>query len=183
MMNTETKSNHEHHLIPRKLAFIVASILQFCHEHHIQVQYYESYTTNSIYIKMDYGVLNSIRISDHHGKKHLAYRYEIGPHIRKTIIKHGRWTRKYYTTQHLHTLFRDIQTDAGIKHLRYGESYPNYMEANRKTHKKGFWKKAILIDSSEIEESLWKRASQKDTKEVSSEHVIPKHISRIETSI
>lgn len=182
-MNIETPNSSEPKPMPRKLAFLAASILQFCREHHIQVQYYESYTTNSIYIKMDYGVLNSIRISDHHGKKHLAYRYEIGPHIRKTHIKHGRWTRKYYTTQHLHTLFRDIQTDAGIKHLRYSTRYSNYMEANRRTHKKGFWKKAILIDSSEIEDSLWQRASQKDKKEVSPENAVSKYVSSLKTGI
>ena len=32
------------------------------------VQRYNAYTTNSIYLKLDYGVCNSIRISDHPGK-------------------------------------------------------------------------------------------------------------------
>ena len=37
------------------------------------VQRYDSVTTNSIYLKLDYGMCNSIRISDHKGKKHLSY--------------------------------------------------------------------------------------------------------------
>ncbi|KRG16875.1 hypothetical protein ACA29_03085 [Lederbergia galactosidilytica] len=43
----------------------------------IVVQRYDSYSTNSIYLKLDYGVSNSIRISDHKGKKHLSYRYNV----------------------------------------------------------------------------------------------------------
>ena len=43
------------------------------------VQRYGAYTTSSIYLKLDYGVCNSIRISDHPGKRYLKYRYNIGP--------------------------------------------------------------------------------------------------------
>ncbi|MBM7715323.1 hypothetical protein JOC94_002310 [Bacillus thermophilus] len=35
----------------------------------IVIQRYDSYSTNSIYLKLDYGVSNSVRISDHKGKK------------------------------------------------------------------------------------------------------------------
>lgn len=38
------------------------------------IQRYDASTTDSIYLKLDYGVGNSIRIS---GKKHLNYRYNI----------------------------------------------------------------------------------------------------------
>lgn len=31
----------------------------------------DAYSTNSIYLKFDYGIVNSLRISDHEGKKHL----------------------------------------------------------------------------------------------------------------
>lgn len=41
------------------------------------IQRYNSYSTNSVYLKLDYGVVNSIRISDHKGKKHLQYRYNL----------------------------------------------------------------------------------------------------------
>ena len=37
----------------------------------------DAYSTNSIYLKFDYGIVNSLRISDHEGKKHLSYRYNI----------------------------------------------------------------------------------------------------------
>ena len=34
---------------------------------------YDSISTNSIYLKFDYGVACSLRISDHNGYKHLDY--------------------------------------------------------------------------------------------------------------
>ena len=37
------------------------------------IQRYDASTTDSIYLKLDYGVGNSIRISNHNGKKHLKH--------------------------------------------------------------------------------------------------------------
>lgn len=38
---------------------------------------YEAFSTCSVYLKLDYGASNSIRISDHKGYDHLSYKYEI----------------------------------------------------------------------------------------------------------
>lgn len=38
---------------------------------------YNAYSTNSIYLKLDYGACCSIRISDHKGKEYLSYKYNI----------------------------------------------------------------------------------------------------------
>ena len=46
---------------------------------------YEAYSTNSVYLKLDYGASNSIRISDHKGYKHLSYKYEIN----QSFVKDG----------------------------------------------------------------------------------------------
>lgn len=43
----------------------------------IIIQKYQSKTSLSVYLKLDYGVLNSIRISDHKGEKYLNYRYNV----------------------------------------------------------------------------------------------------------
>ena len=48
------------------------------------VHRYDGFSTKSIYLKLDYGVCNSIRISDHNGKKYLKYRYNIGEGIKNT---------------------------------------------------------------------------------------------------
>ena len=61
------------------------------------VHRYDAYSTSSVYLKLDCGMCNSIRISDHRGKKHLAYRYNIGPWIKKRWHDHdGRYPRHYY---------------------------------------------------------------------------------------
>lgn len=43
----------------------------------VLIHRYDAYSTNSVYLKFDYGVANSLRIADHAGKKHLAYRFNI----------------------------------------------------------------------------------------------------------
>lgn len=41
------------------------------------VHRYDAHSTCSIYLKLDYGVMHSIRISNHKGKEKLSYKYEI----------------------------------------------------------------------------------------------------------
>lgn len=56
------------------------------------IQYYHARSTNSVYLKLDYGMGHSIRISDHKGKHHLKYRYNLvmyGNKPRKCISKFG----------------------------------------------------------------------------------------------
>ena len=61
-----------------ELASIVASRLV---SEGFKVHRYDAVTTNSVYLKPDYGACGSIRISDHPGYKHLSYRWNIGSHI------------------------------------------------------------------------------------------------------
>lgn len=57
----------------------------------------DSFTTNSVYLKVDCGVCHSIRVSDHRGKKHLKYRYNIGSYVRKFRSVHDMHRRYYFT--------------------------------------------------------------------------------------
>ena len=41
------------------------------------VQYYHARSSSSVYIKLDYGMGHTIRISDHKGKSRLKYRYNM----------------------------------------------------------------------------------------------------------
>ena len=60
------------------------------------IQRYDAYSSNSIYLKLDYGVCNSIRISDHPGKKYLKYRYNIGPYVKEFQEVKDKFPRIYY---------------------------------------------------------------------------------------
>lgn len=117
------------------------------------LQLYEATSTNSIYLKLDYGVCNSIRISDHPGKSHLKYRYNIGPHIqtyrKRNVYQNGvRMEQYYYPEKDLDKMIKDIVNTRKMKQYRYGdEQYQKYMEKNKYDHKneRGFWRDARLI--------------------------------------
>lgn len=49
---------------------------------------YDAFSTNSVYLKFDYGVANSLRISDHAGYGYLSYRYNITLGLKKHIKRH-----------------------------------------------------------------------------------------------
>lgn len=112
------------------------------------IQRYDAYSTNSIYLKLDYGVCNSIRISDHPGKKHLKYRYNIGPNITEYKEVKDRFPRYYYRADKLNNLIKKILKDRDLKKKRYGElAYQNYMKRNKqeKSGDRGFWRDARIV--------------------------------------
>lgn len=113
------------------------------------VQRYNAYTTSSIYLKLDYGVCNSIRISDHPGKKYLKYRYNIGPFVDKFREEKNKYPRLYYCTDYSGNMIARIIRDRDAKITQYGcESYAKFMLKNKRDHAKapGFWSKAVLLN-------------------------------------
>jgi hypothetical protein len=56
---------------------IADGIIYFLKSQGFTIQRYDSSTTNSVYLKLDFGASNSVRISDHPGKSHLQYRYNV----------------------------------------------------------------------------------------------------------
>ena len=113
------------------------------------VQRYNAYTTNSIYLKLDYGVCNSIRISDHQGKRYLKYRYNIGSFVKEYREEKDKYDRYYYRIDKAENMIKKIIKDRDFKKSRYGESgYKAFMEKNKhdKSGTAGFWKEAVLLD-------------------------------------
>lgn len=111
------------------------------------IQRYDSYSTDSVYLKLDYGVCNSIRISDHEGKKHLCYRYNLLFGCQDNIIEE-RYIRYYFNENNVTGLINQILFDKTIKLKKYGKQlYRNYMTKNKHEHKNdnGFWKDAKLV--------------------------------------
>ena len=116
------------------------------------VQRYDSHTTDSIYLKLDYGVCNFIRISSHVGKKHLKYRYNIGPHIDESCAVRDKYVRFYYPADKMEDMIAKIIEDREFKLSRYGcESYAEYMLKNKndKAGSSGFWREAVLLNGRE----------------------------------
>jgi len=83
------------------------------------VHLYESKTTDSVYIKLDFGVCGTIRISDHPSKEDLDFTYE---HI---ITPDS-------TVEHLDSIVVQAIFHRSNKLKRYGKrKYNRYMKKNK----------------------------------------------------
>lgn len=109
---------------------------------------YDAYSTNSIYLKFDYGVANSLRISDHPGKRHLAYRYNIDFSRKHYKIKYSPqgYPRYYYPVSAVDRVVKDILDAKRAKQYRCKDYERLVKEARlRSEHEKGFWQLAELV--------------------------------------
>ena len=116
---------------------------------------YDSYSTNSIYLKFDYGVANSLRISDHDGKQHLRYRYNIVESMSNRSSKKECYRKGmqmiFYSPAMINACCRDILAAKIEKEQQY-HSYEAVVNTakGKAEYQRGFWSGARLI--SELEE-------------------------------
>lgn len=112
------------------------------------VLYYESTTTSSAYLKLDYGANGSIRVSDHAGYKHLSFKYNLVlngnfPHRKKRKGDTGKY---YMYPDDYDRMVREIIDDREGKKAWYGDDrYLYFIRKNREEHEgdlRGFWSKA-----------------------------------------
>lgn len=116
------------------------------------IQRYEATSTNSVYLKFDYGVANSLRISDHAGKKHLEYRYNLILNQTEPAYSDcsGGYPRWYYPASEIDQLITDIIEQKRQRMNSY-KDYASIMESARLRHandKKGFWHTAKEVKGS-----------------------------------
>lgn len=110
----------------------------------IHVLFYKSKTSESYYFKFDYGAANSLRASDHDGKDHLAYMFNLRSDLRgKSTKKHKSGTTMYiYGYDCLETLAKAIVLgkQQRIK-FRGLEWYNEQMQVGKSKvgNGKGFW--------------------------------------------
>ena len=105
------------------------------------LQYYMAYSTSSCYIKLDYGIANSIRIADHKGKDKYPYRFNLMIGLNESYEDNG---RSYYSINDYEKMIKDINKFKDEQLEKYGFYYFDYMLKNKKDskNKKGFWAKA-----------------------------------------
>lgn len=117
------------------------------------IQRYNAYSTQSIYMKLDYGVCNTIRISDHPGKQHLQYRYNLIFGGENNIIE-DKYIRYYFNENSVKDLLMQILFDKEAKLQKYGkEKYRSFMVKNMTEHQddKGFWRDAKLVTDDPVD--------------------------------
>lgn len=110
----------------------------------VLIHRYDAYSTNSVYLKFDYGVANSLRIADHAGKKHLAYRFNIILNLTepKNDLS-GRFPRNYYPPDMVDQVIEDILAGVEAKRARYRDYDKTVKDAKAKiVHERGFWQQA-----------------------------------------
>lgn len=133
----------------KEIEEIASYVISRLKEQGIIIQRYNSITTNSVYLKLDNGVANSIRISDHRGKKHLAYRYNVLTSIKEPYREQsGEYYKYYYPKHDTNKMINAILFNRHTRIEQYGmERYKQFMESNKlkNKHSKGFWDKAIYV--------------------------------------
>lgn len=97
------------------------------------VHRYNAVTTNSIYLKLDYGVCCGIRIADHNGKKKYHYRFNVVKgYCGDKIIYFKNLISYFYTFEELPQLLNMVKNERESKIKKYGfENYKMYMEKEK----------------------------------------------------
>ncbi|MEK3868067.1 hypothetical protein MHH60_31915 [Paenibacillus sp. FSL H7-0716] len=114
----------------------------------ITVQRYDAYTTNSVYLKFDYGAANSVRISDHMGKRNVSNRFNLLKNIDRSYVELDRYLRYFYCTDDFDKLIADIIQNRNDQVEKYGPRHYEYLMKRNKaanTDTKGFWSTARIV--------------------------------------
>jgi hypothetical protein len=114
------------------------------------VQRYDALSTLSVYLKFDYGLLNTLRISDHRGKDKLSYKYNIRTDI-ETYYQSGEGATEmnFYPFSEVDACLKKILLVRFAKIARYGSA--GYQRAIEKTlskkanTKNRFWLSATHV--------------------------------------
>ena len=107
------------------------------------VHRYNSFSTNSIYLKLDYGLACGIRIADHPGKKKYNYRFNVIKDYKgDKVITKGDLICYFYDFTELANVLSGAQKEKQAKINKYGiDNYNLYMaELSRKDLYKRFKK-------------------------------------------
>lgn len=97
------------------------------------VHRYNSHSTSSIYLKLDYGLSCGIRIADHPGKKKYSYRFNVIKDYvgNKVILKDG-LICNFYNFNELDNVLKAVQREKREKINKYGfKKYQIYMEKQK----------------------------------------------------
>lgn len=98
------------------------------------VHRYNSKTTSSIYLKLDYGVCCGIRIADHNGKKKYHYRFNVYKDYKgDKIILRDNLVSYFFTFNEITKLLEQVQIERQNKISKYGlEKYMFYMSEEKR---------------------------------------------------
>lgn len=99
------------------------------------VHRYNSYSTSSIYLKLDFGVSCGIRIADHPGKKKYHYRFNvIKDYVGNEVVSRDNLVSYFFDYNELDKVLDAVQKERQKKLNKYGtQNYQMYMEKESQT--------------------------------------------------
>lgn len=97
------------------------------------VHRYNSYSTSSIYLKLDYGLSCGIRIADHNGKKKYHYRFNVLKDYKgNKVINRDNLVSYFFNYDELDELLIQVEKERQEKISKYGlYNYKRYMETEK----------------------------------------------------
>lgn len=99
------------------------------------VHRYNSHSTSSIYLKLDYGLSCGVRIADHPGKKKYHYRFNVIKDYKgdKVVVKDN-LVSFYFNHNELEDVIEKVVEERQKKVNKYGiDNYKRYMKMQSKT--------------------------------------------------
>lgn len=124
-------------------------IIRTLRKHGFAVQLYQAHTSNSVYIKVDYGLCNTIRISDHKGKHNLAYRFNLRKDVKERYADRSkRYVQYMYPLSDKRLVIDEILFMRKKKIAKNGVAwYLNELRTQKQSNRnnKGFWEKCQLV--------------------------------------
>ena len=106
----------------------------------VLIHRYDAYSTNSVYLKFDYGLGNSLRLSDHTGKAGLNYRFNIITTMKSLgIDTSGEYPRFYYPPDMVDQAIADIVKGVTEKRGRYDQVIYIGTRKHTITHAELWW--------------------------------------------
>lgn len=99
------------------------------------VHRYNSHSTSSIYLKLDFGLSCGIRIADHEGRKKYHYRFNVLKDYRGArVIQKDGLTSYFFNYNECEKVLDAVRQEKKSKIEKYGiDKYKMYMEQQSKT--------------------------------------------------
>lgn len=99
------------------------------------VHRYNSHSTSSIYLKIDYGLSCGIRIADHPGKKKYHYRFNVIKDYKgDKVVLNGNLVSYFFDYNELENVLDAVAREKREKVDKYGiDNYKRYMKMQSET--------------------------------------------------
>ena len=130
------------------IEMLVRETIDTLKSHGIMVHKYESKSSSSVYLKLDGGLVGSVRFSDHKGKEQYSYMFNMLLDMVGTRTeRQGAYVRHYYGPANLQDMIVDIvrrRVATKVKFRRGGYEEAVILAVGEMKRKKGFGEQCVL---------------------------------------